>query len=52
MARTDKGFMGNLLVKFQRNFGNAGTVRFDVPPPLLKPRPNRRGFFGSARSLS
>ena len=40
-------FMGNLLVKFQRNLGNAGTVRFDLPPSLLKPRPNRRGFFGN-----
>jgi len=25
MARTDKGFMGNLLVKFQRIPGNAGS---------------------------
>jgi hypothetical protein len=37
--------MGNLLVKFRRNLGNAGTVCLDFPPPsLLKPRPNRRGF--------
>ena len=32
-------FMGNILAKFQRNLGNAGTASLILPPSATEPRP-------------
>jgi hypothetical protein len=31
--------MGNILAKFQRNLGNAGTACLILPPSATEPRP-------------